>query len=467
MKKIFLYTLLSVVSLMGWGQAQLATTIDSLIATLPAESEVGIAVYDLTAREMLYTYRDNKLARPASTMKLLTTIAALSRSDGNAPFRTEVWYRGVIKGDTLKGDLYVVGGFDPEFDDEGMDYLAREVSSLPFRIIDGTIYGDVSMTDSLYWGNGWAWDDNPAAFQPYLSPLMYSKGTVTVSVVPSQVRGEMPEVLVSPRSSYYTVSNEALSRTPSAGKFSISRDWMNNSNEIVVSGNVEQRQSTEMSLYSSKDFFMHTFIQRLGERGIHALNGYAFDALVIDSLSTMAARFETPFQQVASEILKESDNLNAEALLYRTGAQASGKKEVSAKEGLEVTKQLMRRLGHNPEKYKLVDGSGLSNYNYLSPALLVDFLKYAYNDTRIFQQLYKALPMSGIDGTIKNRMKQGRAYRNVYAKTGSFTGINALAGYAKAANGHYLAFAIMNQNVLSHRQARTFQNEVCEVLCNY
>ena len=106
----------------------------------------------------------------------------------------------------------------------------------------------------------------------------------------------------------------------------------------------------------------------------------------------------------------------------------------------------------------------MSNYNYLSPALLVDFLKYAYSQSDVFQKLYKSLPVAGIDGTLKNRMKNTSAFRNVHAKTGSFTAINALAGYLKMKNGHTLAFAIMNQNVLSAARARAFQDKVCEVI---
>ena len=115
---------------------------------------------------------------------------------------------------------------------------------------------------------------------------------------------------------------------------------------------------------------------------------------------------------------------------------------------------------------KIADGCGLSNYDYLSPALLVDFLKFAYSRTDIFRKLYKALPVAGIDGTLKNRMKKGSAFKNVHAKTGSYTAINTLAGYLKMANGHQVAFAIMNQNVLSAAKARNFQNKVCEILVN-
>lgn len=159
MKKYLLFLVLSVVLLPAsvWGQANLSQ-IDSLIKRmLPEASEVGISVYDLTAKKSLYTYRDTKLSRPASTMKLLTAITALSHPDADNPFRTEVWHDGVIEHDTLQGNLYVVGGFDPEFDSLMMDSLIEEVITFPFSVINGQVYGEVSMKDSLYWGHGWAW----------------------------------------------------------------------------------------------------------------------------------------------------------------------------------------------------------------------------------------------------------------------------------------------------------------------
>ena len=98
---------------------------------------------------------------------------------------------------------------------------------------------------------------------------------------------------------------------------------------------------------------------------------------------------------------------------------------------------------------------------------MVDFLKFAYSRTDVFRKLYKSLPVAGIDGTLKYRMKQTKAYKNVHAKTGSYTAINALAGYLKASNGHDIAFVIMNQNVLSAAKARDFQDKVCGVLCEF
>lgn len=461
MSKIFLILfLLSSISVVG--QNALSDKIDQLIKTLPQGSEAGVSVYDLTAKKSLYTYRADKLSRPASTMKLATGIATLNATDTSTPFTTEVWGKGTLSNDTLYGDIYVVGGFDPEFDNDAMDLLINQLANTSIRVIEGKIYGDVSMKDSLYWGNGWAWDDSPSSYQPYLSPLMFSKGTVTVT---ASAIGDSVVVTTNPSSTYYNVLNRAVAKHKAAGALKIDRDWLNHTNTILISGNVERSVSKELNIVSSQDFFMHTFVERLAAKGIMLDGSYQYKELVKDSLTHPLARHNTPFQKVLDKVMKDSDNLNAEALLYRLGATVSGKKRVSSTEGLKAISALFAQLGYKDEQYKIADGSGLSNYNYLSPSILVDLLKFAYGNTELFQQLYKALPVSGIDGTLKNRMKQTAAYRKVNAKTGSFTAINCLAGYAKAANGHIIAFAIMNQNVLKAAKAREFQNRVCEVIC--
>lgn len=121
-------------------------------------------------------------------------------------------------------------------------------------------------------------------------------------------------------------------------------------------------------------------------------------------------------------------------------------------------------LGFNPDNYKIVDGSGVSLYNYISPRLLLEYLKYAYYHRDIFLPLYDVLPIAGVDGTLQYRMKQTKARGNVRAKTGSVTGVSSLAGYVKGADGHQLAFVIINQNVLKLSRARVFQDKVCDIL---
>ncbi|KAA6308454.1 D-alanyl-D-alanine carboxypeptidase DacB, partial [termite gut metagenome] len=213
-----------------WGQDNLTARLNLLIKdNLPSGSEIGVSIYDLTERQPLYAYRADKLSRPASTMKLLTCITALTQPRGNESFHTEVWYKGFIDNDVLHGDIYVIGGFDPEFDEEAMDTLAGGVAAFPFSSIEGNVYGDISMKDSLHWGNGWSWDDNPSPFQPYLSPLMYHKGIVKVTAIPG-IRGENATLWCKPQSSFYTVRNETQNHTPNAGRFSVSRNWLKNEN---------------------------------------------------------------------------------------------------------------------------------------------------------------------------------------------------------------------------------------------
>lgn len=448
-------------------QGTLQNRLDKLVGNeLPETSEVGIVVYDLTARKQLYAYRENKLCRPASTMKLLTVITALSQPKSNEPFVTEVWYKGTIEHDTLLGDLYVVGGFDPEFGDADMDTLIEHIRTFPFSAIKGKVYGDVTMKDSLYWGSGWAWDDNPSAFQPYLSPLIYHKGMVKVTAQPGGAKGDAATLTCEPASTFYTVTNETETKTPTAGKFAVSRNWLENKNDIVVKGNVDARRIGEVNVVPSQDFFMYTFMERLQEKGIVIEQPYGYAEFVQDSTAVHMARTTCSVQRVINQIMKKSDNLNAEALLCKLAVQYTGRRKVSSDDGLDAIKKQISRVGCNPADFRIADGCGLSNYNYVSPALLVGFLKYAYSHTHIFQSLYKSLPVSGVDGTLQSRMRKGSvAYRNVNAKTGSFTGISTLAGYLKTSKGHDVAFAIMNQNAMSLAKAREFQNKVCEMLC--
>lgn len=433
---------------------------------LPEASETGIVVYDLTAKRPLYHYRANKLCRPASTMKLLTAITALAQPDADKPFTTEVWHDGYIAGDTLVGHIYVVGGFDPEFADESMEALIDQVNAFPFTVLKGAIYGDVSMKDSLYWGSGWAWDDNPAGYQPYLSPLIYHKGKVVVTATPSAVKGEKAIVACRPASDFYSISNQTATQTPAAGKFEVTRNWLELKNDIVVRGNVEGKREGEVNMAPSQDFFMHTFVQRLRQRGIACAPVYDYAEFTADSTAVRMALVECPVQKVVNEMMKESDNLSAEALLCKLAVAYKGHRKVSADDGIDAIKEMIERVGHNPADFRIADGCGLSNYNYVTPELLVAFLRYAYTDTRVFRTLYKALPVSGIDGTLKYRMGKGSvAFRKVNAKTGTFTGICTLAGYLKTKSGHDVAFAIMNQNAMSPAKARVFQNKVCELLC--
>ena len=235
---------------------------------------------------------------------------------------------------------------------------------------------------------------------------MFCKGTVEISVVPSTLQGRYGKHILQTCLFLLYSGQPDKDTDPSAGKFSFSRDWLTNGNNLVVSGNVASIRKDNINIYDSPAFFMHTFLERLRAKGVVVPQSYAFAELPRDSVHVeRMAGWDTSVQKVLNQLMKESDNLNAEALLCRLGAQATGKRQVAAEDGIVEIMKLIRRLGLTRRDYKIADGCGLSNYNYLSPALLVDFLKYAYSRTGIFRKLYKSLPVGGVDGTLKNRMK--------------------------------------------------------------
>lgn len=468
MKRLYLYLLLT----LGYGilYAQpLTLRLDSLMNDpLLRTSEVGLTVFDLTTGESLYTYQDEKLYRPASTEKVITSVTALARLGVDYTMDTRLQYTGQIENDTLKGSLYLVGGFDPEFMDEDLDSLVDVVAGNGIRYITDTLAADVSMTDSVYWGPGWSWDDVPNSFQPYLSPLMLNRGCVDVTVIPTR-KDSLPEVVCVPASDYYQVDNDAVSYQPQAGKLKITRNWLYQGNLIHLSGNASRKATETLSVYTSRDFFFHTFVQRLKGRGIEAGTTTFADCPENDSLRVVSSlcTLNRPLDEVLKQAMKESDNLCAESMFYHLAKQYASHKRVNADDGTDAVNDFMKEaLGFQPEHYKIVDGSGVSLYNYVSPRLLLEYLKYAYLHPDIFQPFYESLPIAGIDGTLEHRMKKTRAYRKVRAKTGSVTGVSSLAGYAQAANGHLLAFVIINQNVMKLRQARVWQDKVCDVLCS-
>ena len=209
-------------------------------------------------------------------------------------------------------------------------------------------------------------------------------------------------------------------------------------------------------LFSGKDIFMARFLDALVAHGIYV------DANIDEKRKPADAfcivnRFHT-IDQILMRMLKESNNLYAEAMYYQIAA-STGNHPASARSARAVERRLVDKIGLDASRYKFADGSGLSLYNYVSAELEVKMLRYAYKNENIRHQLMPALPIAGVDGTLKKRMKGCFTRDNVKAKTGTLT------GYCQAANGHTLCFAIINQGVMHGRNGRAFQDRVCTILC--
>lgn len=215
-------------------------------------------------------------------------------------------------------------------------------------------------------------------------------------------------------------------------------------------------------LVGRKDVFIDRFVQELREAGI-VVDAFTGQGRKPDDAFCICRRFHT-IDQVLMRMLKESDNLYAESMFYQIGA-ASGNQPATAHSARSVMNRLIEKVGLDPKRYNIADGSGLSLYNYVTAELEVRLLRYAFKNNNIYLHLHPSLPQAGTDGTLRKRMTSPFTQGNVYAKTGTLSGISSLAGYCTAANGHRLAFAIINQGLLHGRNGRSFQDRVCTILC--
>ena len=121
-------------------------------------SQLGMMVYDLDADSAIFCHNERQLMRPASTMKVITAITALSRLGGSYQFKTDLCYTGEVDSCTLRGDVYCVGGFDPRFNNDDLRAFVEGIRRMGIDTIRGSIYGDKTMKDNNPYGEGWCWD---------------------------------------------------------------------------------------------------------------------------------------------------------------------------------------------------------------------------------------------------------------------------------------------------------------------
>lgn len=226
----------------------------------------------------------------------------------------------------------------------------------------------------------------------------------------------------------------------------------------------DKNPSLSPLLYKGKDVFISTFIQQLAQAGVACSDTCTSHKRLCPSTARQVAVSTTKLTDVLRPMLKDSDNQCAESMFYHIAA-SSQKNFAGREDAVQVIERLFGDIGYDIENYQIADGSGLSLYNYLSAQLEVAFLIYAHQRKDIYYPFYHALPIAGEDGTLHRRMRNTSADGRVRAKTGTLEGVSSLTGYAHAANGHLIAFSIINQGGARGAEARAFQDKVCQLIC--
>jgi D-alanyl-D-alanine carboxypeptidase/D-alanyl-D-alanine-endopeptidase (penicillin-binding protein 4) len=160
-------------------------------------------------------------------------------------------------------------------------------------------------------------------------------------------------------------------------------------------------------------------------------------------LDTLATLSSLPLSEILKALMKPSQNQIAEMLFRTLALDATGSGRADSASA--VVQRQIAQWGVVPSEAVIRDGSGLSRYDYISPRTVVRILD-AMRRSPHFRVYYDALPIAGIDGTIRNRMKDTPAAGNVHAKTGSVALSRSLSGYVTTANGRLLIFSLLSNN---------------------
>lgn len=439
----------------------LKALLDSLIPDyLFPPGHIGVMIISLTRNETLYELNAHALFNPASGEKLITAAAALTRLGGNFALRTVVYVN------PSSHTIYLKGFGDPLFRTGDADSLAQRVRLMlspgePWRVV-----GDATYFDDEYWGYGWNWNDEPEAYQMFITPLILNSNAITLFARPGRKVGDPLIVRTEPVTSFVTIENNGRTTARGVGmRVKLSRKWRERLNVLTVEGEMMRRQredSTQLSLWQPERYATHVFAERLQRWGLTVAE------TGIDTVPPAAVEIARCAHTVDSVVVflnKESDNLSGEALIKVLGAELKGIPG-TARAGATVIKEYLAELGLDTLWLRIADGSGLSRHNLVSPAILVRVLQHMYTSPH-FTSFYNSLPVAGVDGTIRRRMRNTTAHGNVRAKTGTLSGVSSLSGYAQTADGEWLAFSIMTMNYPTEaRVYRRVQDEIAVVLSN-
>ncbi len=439
----------------------------------------GVLIQSLETGEYFYKRNEDKLFRPASNMKLFTTAAGLILLGSEYKFSTSLFMNGIMDGSILKGNLIIQGGGDPAisgrffngdiykvFNDWADSLLAIGIDE-----IEGNIIGDDNLFDDVGLGSGWSWDYETYWFSAPSGAISFNDNCVDILVSVDTITNR-PKINIYPDTKYITLVNDvSVVSKDTAALIDVHRE--RGTNIINVFGTIRNGKDsikTYATVNNPTQYAMVVLKEVLERKGIK-VKGYAVDIddveEVIDfsKMDQLFVHYSPPLKDIIKVINKNSQNFFAEQLLKTIGLEEEGYGTIE--NGVKAVSDLLNEMGINSESLVMVDGSGLSQLNLVSPRHLVSLLSYMFK-SNYFIPFYNSLPIAGIDGTLGTRMKGTRAENQVRAKTGYLAFGRSLSGYAYTGDNEPIAFSIISNNfTVPVKLAENIQDLVCLRLVNF
>jgi serine-type D-Ala-D-Ala carboxypeptidase/endopeptidase (penicillin-binding protein 4) len=452
--------------------------------------QIGIKVVSLDSGKTLFETNGEKYFMPASNMKIFTVAAAMIKLTPNFRFVTSV-YAGARPdaSGTIKGDLTVYGRGDPSlaaaFNNgdyfKGFNDLADKIVQSGVKRVEGGLIGDESYFNDSAIPSGWEWDDLQWYYGAEVSALTSNDNSLDVTAKPGSSVGAIANVTLSPAVPGITLSDKVYT-TGAGSKRSLGVFRPLSDNNFDVFGNIPVGDSGTVANAGSvavarpAQMFVALLRQALERKGVvitgaNRVVGAKDKAQLAVASSTPwveITKLESPpFSVIAANTLKPSQNLYTELILRAMGEsidKAPGKN--SFQRGAGVVANFLREVGIDSDAVLMADGSGLSRHNLITPNAVVQL--YTYMSKSPYAAVWRdALPIGGVDGTLKGRLKDPAVMNNVHAKTGTLDQVSSLSGYLTTAGGEHLAFSILSNDIPSQTLRQNTLDEIALILANF
>jgi D-alanyl-D-alanine carboxypeptidase/D-alanyl-D-alanine-endopeptidase (penicillin-binding protein 4) len=441
----------------------------------------GVLVVDRDTGETLYELNADHFFRPGSNTKVFATAFALATLGSGHNFRTTLDTRVTLPDDgRLAGDLFFIGSGDPDLSNRKFPYAGKverdgPVEKVLIELADAAVArglkevdGDIVADDSNFpydpYPAGWSVGDLFFTFGAPVSAIAFNENSISIEIRPGDHLGDPAVILVEPGAAIDSFGHEII--TSAAGEkpdFSVLR--RPGLNFVLLRGSTPLGHAPvklDLAMTDPAETTARTLKQLLEARGVRVTGGIrvqhappplrSVDVAVVlprgrpepPSNSYVLAEHVSPALLECIRLTnKISQNLHAELLLRTAGQVKAGLGTTDA--GLWLEQDFLKTAGIREGDAVLVDGSGLSQNNLVTPRAITDLLLYAFRQPWGTDFL-STLPIAGVDGTLENRMKGTAAAGRVWAKTGTLEHEHSIAGYATTPRGEHLVFAIFGNN---------------------
>jgi len=399
---------------------------------------------------------------PASTIKLLTTFAALDLLGPAFTWRTEAWIDGTASEGRLDGDLILKGSGDPYLTTERFWTFLRELNAKGLRQIGGDLVIDNSYFDPE--------PEEPGAFdgQPWRT-YNVSPDALLVNLKAVQFRvyrpasGERPRVMTDPVLANLKIENRIGTVKGPCGGFqrgvAIDLPEGLDGNIVQLSGRFPSG-CTEYSLYRTvmtPPEFTYGVFQPLWQQLGGSLSGDVRTGTVPHMASLFASFDSVPLAEVVRNVNKFSNNVMTRQLLLTLGAERVEPPGTATK-GRTVINQWLADMGLDVDGVFIENGSGLSRDTRIPAGVMAEMLLTAWRHPYM-PEFIASLPLSGMDGTMRNRFRGSSLAGRMHVKTGRLDHVYAIAGYVQARSGtRYVVVEFHNDTDVHRGPGRELQD---------